>query len=399
MKKEENTNEPRKRMEFSDDVFKPAPPAENKAREQRKIREYQKNRRRMYVIVALIVVIAVSFAGMAAYVMKDVLGLDKVTDEVEVTIPKGASVTKISQILEENGVVENKTWFKIYTKFFAKDAKLNFGTYALDKNGSYKSIISTLEEMSMRTDVVKVTVVEGMTQKEIGELLEEKGVCKKEDFDKVLAEGDFNYEFIKHISDNPLIFNRFEGYLFPDTYIFFLNEDPMSVANKFLSNFNSKITEGIYSKIEQMGMTLGDVISLASVIQAEAGGSPEMYNVSSVLHNRLKNPDVYPNLQCDVTIFYLRDSVEPYLENPDDPAHTPLYNSYDTYQKKGIPIGPIGNPGMDAIDACINPNATPYFFFITDKTGKFYYADSARQHNRNIQIANQINRSLAKKDN
>ena len=399
MKNEENKNLSDSRIDFSDDIFKPAPPAPNKARAEKKQKEYKKRQKRMYALVAVIVLLGVFIAICASWAIKDIFGLNKTEDKVELTIPEGASISGIADILEENGVVNNSFLFKAYAKFFARDFAPNFGSYELDRNSSYKLIAERLEEASARTDVVTLTIVEGMTQREIGELLEENGVCKKDDFDKVLEEGDFSYNFMENMSTNPLIFRKFEGYLFPDTYDFFLNEDPKSVADKFLSNFDSKITYPMYMLMEERKMNLGDVISLASIIQAEAGGSSELYNVSSALHNRLQNPDIFPSLECDVSIFYLRDDVEPYLENPDDKEHDILYNSYNSYEKKGIPIGPICNPGLEAIDACLNPSKTPYFFFVTDNSGKFYYAETARQHSRNIQITKQINQALASKKN
>ncbi|MEG1994082.1 MAG: endolytic transglycosylase MltG [Oscillospiraceae bacterium] len=395
----ENNNETKKRIEFTDDIFKPGPPVVNRARNEKKMREYKKKQNKMYIAILGIVLAGIILAGGAFYVLKDVMGLSGASDEIEVEIPKGASVASIAEILEENGVVENSFWFRAYVKLLDRDATFNFGKYKVDKNASYSKIIYTFGQISLRTDIVTITFVEGMTQREYGELLEKNKVCTKAEFDEVLKTGKFDYKFMKYMSSNPLIYDKFEGYLFPDTYDFHIDEEPLSVANKLLSNFDSKMTDEIYAMIDEKKMNFDEVITLASIIQAEAGGTEQMYDVSSVFHNRLKNPDIFPNLESDVTIFYLQDDVEPFLDNPDDKMHDMLYNSYNTYEKVGIPIGPIGNPGMSAIDAAINPSDTDYFFFLTDKAGKFYYAVTANQHYRNDQIAKQINRTLANNNN
>lgn len=391
----DNNNQQNKRIEFTDEVFKPSPPVTNRARNEKKMKEYKKKQGKMYIAILAIVIAGIILAGGAFYVLKDVMGLSKVSDEVEIEIPKGASVLKIAEILEKEDVVNNSFWFRAYVKLFEKDAVFNFGKYKIDRNASYSNIIYTFGQTSLRTDIVTITFVEGMTQREFGELLEKNKVCSKEAFNKVLATEKFDYNFVKYMPNNPLIYNKFEGYLFPDTYNFHIDEEPISVVNKILGNFDKKIDEQFYKKLEEKKMTLDEVITLASIIQAEAGGTDNMYDVSSVFHNRLKNPELFPNLQSDVTIFYLREDVEPFLDNPDDKMHDMLYNSYNTYEKVGLPIGPIGNPGMKAIDAALNPHDTDYFFFLTDDEGKFYYAVTANQHYRNDQIAKQINRTLA----
>lgn len=395
----DNNNEQNKRIEFTDEIFKPSPPVVNRARNEKKMKEYKKKQGKMYITIFAIVLAGIILAGGAFYVLKDVMGLSNVTDEVEIEIPKGASVLKIAEILQKEEVVNNSFWFRAYVKLFEKDAVFNFGKYKVDRNSSYSNIIYTLGQTSLRTDIVTITFVEGMTQREYGELLEKNNVCTKEEFNEVLATEKFDYNFIKYMSNNPLIYNKYEGYLFPDTYNFHIDEEPISVVNKILGNFESKIDKQIYKKLEENKMSLDEAITLASIIQAEAGGTDNMYDVSSVFHNRLKNPEIFPNLQSDVTIFYLQDDVEPFLDNPDDKMHDMLYNSYNTYEKVGLPIGPIGNPGMKAIDAALNPSDTDYFFFLTDNEGKFYYAVTANQHYRNDQIAKQINRTLANSSN
>ena len=131
------------------------------------------------------------------------------------------------------------------------------------------------------------------------------------------------------------------------------------------------------------------MLTLASIIQAEAGDPAQMKAVSSVLHNRL-NSKSHPKLECDVTIFYLEQEVQPYLTEDKD-----RFNSfYNTYKCTGLPEGPICNPGMDAINAALNPEQADYFYFATDKAGKYYYAKTLAEHEKNWSAIKKVNAAL-----
>lgn len=150
-----------------------------------------------------------------------------------------------------------------------------------------------------------------------------------------------------------------------------------------MDNFESKITDEMYAQMKNQNLTLDETITLASMIQEESSGHEEMGRVSSVFHNRLDNSVTYPRLQSDVTIFYVNRDIKPFLQVNDQE----MYDAYNTYKCTGLPVGPVCNPGIDAIKAALYPEDTDYYFFLTDANGKFYYAKTADQHYQNEQIA------------
>lgn len=257
-----------------------------------------------------------------------------------------------------------------------------------------------LTTKSASTTTVKntatVTFPEGFTIIQIAERLEANGVCSKEDFLKVCNEP---YEGITIDNPDERVF-LLEGYVFPDTYEFYLDSDAKSVLKKFIDNFNDKITPEMKQKAVELGMTLDEIITLASIIQKECDFDiSECANVASVFHNRLKSPS-FPKLESDVTTFYIKNSLGDYLGYQKDAEGNGLalekqndeikryMNLYSTYYCKGLSAGPICNPGLKAITATLNPAETNYYFFLTDPTGvDFYYASTIAQHQKNGKTA------------
>ena len=172
------------------------------------------------------------------------------------------------------------------------------------------------------------------------------------------------------------------------TYDFYVDEDLGTVVQKFFNRFDQMVnTDELQQQMKAQNLTLDQAITLASVIQKEAGRTDDMKMVSSIFHKRLENPAQFPKLQSDVTIFYVENDIKPYLENPDDPVNQPMYDAYNTYVCDGLPVGPISNPGVDAIKAAIYPQNTDYYYFLADKDGKFYYAATIEEHAANIAAA------------
>lgn len=228
------------------------------------------------------------------------------------------------------------------------------------------------------TNVITVTFPEGYTVYQMGMLLQEKGVCSKDDFYRA---ANSPVEGIEIANPEERAF-LLEGYLFPDTYEFYLNEDPKSVIGRFIDNYNKKITPEIKQKAADLGYTMDEMLTLASIIQKECDFDiEECKNVSSVFHNRLKNSrETY--LGSDVTYFYLKNMAD-YLGGSDSEKFDFLLTKYYTYNKyrKGLPAGAICNPGIKAITAAVEPADTDYYYFLTDETAtEFYYAETYSQH-------------------
>ena len=238
-------------------------------------------------------------------------------------------------------------------------------------------------ENSTASNTVKVMFPEGSTVSQIALLLEKNEVCSASDF---MAEADnpLNLEGFSFEIPNPDERSfLLEGYLFPDTYEFYKNESASSAIKRFLKNTESKLNSEIRAECEKLGFTLDEILTLASIIQEEAGNPDEMGKVSSVLHNRLQSKK-YPRLQCDVATFYLRDYVKPYV---DEARYEELTELYNTYNCEGLPAGPITNSGIDAVRAALFPEKTDWYYFVTDNDGVYYYAETWSEHLENCEIA------------
>lgn len=239
-------------------------------------------------------------------------------------------------------------------------------------------------ESETESATVKVTFPEGYSLVQIAERLEENGVCTAADFIKAAQDVEYfklnyGYDFLDGIDTENTAFHL-EGYIFPATYEFYRGEKPQSAVNRFLSAFSGRFSDEMKAKAEENGMSVNEVVALASIIQKECGFVEEMKNVSSVFVNRIKSAS-YGKLQSDVTINYVNDYItdSPYLDG-DTSRFAELYN---TYKCTGLPAGAICCPGLDAINAALDPAETPYYFFVTDKDMNYFYAETYEKHLEN----------------
>lgn len=368
--------------------------AEKKAHRKRNRVKARKNKR-IFRIVWVCMVLLVSFT-LSSYLIggsNDFFGAGRPEGAADVTIPEGElTEDQLADILYKAGIIKKPEFFSLYCKIkgdidrFSPGTRLQVGT-----NMDYEAIISTLEGSGETREVVKVAFPEGSTALQIANLLEENEVCKAQDFLTELNSGDYsNYDEIAALG--PDTGNRYytlEGYLFPDTYEFYKGEDLEDVIGKFLWNFHNKLSGRLKEKVDASGMTMDQVVILASIIQAEAAGTMDMFNVSAVLHNRLSFGADYGiyNLECDSTSFY------PYKNQREmeELGGTLSHGAYDTYQVQGLPAGAICNPGLDALNAAVKPNdsgdASRYLYFCHSEEGVAYYATNAEDHEYNKEMA------------
>lgn len=235
--------------------------------------------------------------------------------------------------------------------------------------------------MTEDPNIAKITFPEGLTVTEIAEKLDENGVCNKYDFLYTLNNPTTELLQSLGITDTTDRIFTLEGYVFPDTYEFYKGESAASVLRRFTDNFSYKITEKDRQRAAELGYTMDEIITIASIIQEEAGRPDQDYKVSSVIHNRLKTGT---KIECDVTITYLETHCKPYIQGGLTDAHRQNYN---TYKCPALPKGPICNPGYAAIQAALYPDETSYLFFVTDENMNYYYATTWSEHVENCRLA------------
>ena len=340
--------------------------------------------------VALIwVVSGIVLGALMVGAFSDVLGIMKNDAQREVQVKAGWSTLDMAYAMKKAGVINHPWVFAVYTMLNDTDGTFKSGTYLLDGGMTYDKIISTVQR-KQSSQTMRITFTEGMNAAEIGKLLEENKVCLKSEFLKAVNTGTYNYDFIPGDGGGSGRFYRLEGYLFPDTYDFYINENVDSVVRKFLNNFNNKFTAKLRERAAEIGMTVDQAVTLASIIEKEAPDVFEMANVSAVFHNRLLNPQTYPKLQSNVTSYYVKNVINKALTYT-DPSYS---QAYDTYVCSGLPAGAICNPGGAALTAALYPSQTDYNYFVTDAKGAFYYARTLAQHNANISKASKAGANM-----
>ena len=344
----------------------------------------------LYIILAVVAVVLIAISVVAVTVICDINGSSRNGDVCRVTIPQGSTVSSIANILEDAGAVDSALSFRIYTKFAKTGANYRYGSYEFKNNVGFAEIAKILSTQGQRALSVKVTIPEGtgiydfvkdvngkdVTVPGIATLLSRAGVCDTESFFEALSEISLEGKLLEN-ANSEKAYCALEGYLFPDTYEFYYGDDNKKYAKlaieKMIDRAEAVITDEMYKRANYMGYTINDILTMASIIQMESGqNGNEMPNVAAVFYNRLNNPDKFTTLGSSPTCYY--GSFNP---NDDD--------RYDTYKIKGLPPGPLCSPGEAAIKAALYPTEnTPYFYFVTDKNGKFYYHKTGAEQNATI---------------
>lgn len=334
------------------------------------------------IYLAVILLISLVIAYFLIVFLIDSMGLNRSSDPVDVEIPRGSGTQQIAEILAENDVIEQPLCFRIYSKLSKADGKFQQGAFTLSANMGYAEIVTTLQTSTPRANV-NVTLTEGMTVEEMAKLLEEKEVCSAADFCRAVNFGTFDYDFVRDIpwgNENSGRIYRLEGYLFPDTYNFYINSTGETVVDRMLANFDKKIDVQIRQQMTEQDLTMDEMIILASLIQGEAAKKEDMEGVARVLYNRLDSP-LYPRLELCSTRDYV-NAVMPSIEGVEVTG-----SAYNTYVRSGLPVGAINNPGLDAIAAVFNPSndekMKQCFFFATDyDTGITHFSKTFAEHER-----------------
>ena len=325
--------------------------------------------------------------------------------EIEIHIPQGATVKEIADILHkeheaENGkmyrIIDYPLGFRLVSKLSNADGTYNYGAYNISTADSYATIIEKLQVPSTRhVETMRITFKEGLTLGQMADVYADAMVDKMKETDdendlkrmkesyrnKFLkdCEKDYNLEFEKYIQPNALILKKYEGYLFPDTYEFYVDDEADVVVLRMLKEFQNRVVAPLYGQIGGSGMTFDQVITLASIVQNEAGDTGQLSGVAGVFRNRLAVPDRFPRLESDPTKLYSRTVVDVYSNNLEQ------IKSYNTYEGLGLPPGPISSPSFEAVKAVLNPDKSEYFYFCHNiETKEVFYGKTLAEHEQNL---------------
>ena len=307
---------------------------------------------------------------------------------VTIVIKSGDSTSDIADKLYDAGLITNKTLFSIISKLNGFDGAYVAGTHYLLKGFTYDELMYFL---TLAPDAVKVTIPEGSTYYEIKKILHDAGLNFDDaEFDKCMNSPNLfvDYEFVSQIEIKDGRDFILSGYLYPDTYYFDINASPESIIRRFLNNMRNKLYDEYYTRAKKLGMSMDEVITLASVIQMETGKPLDMLYVSAVFHNRLKSDDESMRyLGSSATINYLVEINGGRSSILHTDSQLSIDSPYNTYTHQGLPPGPICMPGSDAISAALypEPNCNYMYFCATGVDGGTAFATTLSQHEDNVE--------------
>ena len=353
------------------------------------------------VWLALVVAIGASLGRMLWMCAADVLAFGRPDQTVYVTITKSDTLDTVAEKLHRAGLINYPGLFKLYGKLSNIMDDLSIGTYELNTLYDYHALSTSMSEKPAMRVTVKVTIPEGYNCAQIFKLLEEKEVCTVAELENYASNSQFaDYWFLEGTERG----NKYclEGFLFPDTYEFYVDSDAKEVYIKLLAAFDYRFTdtmkeklvklnEYLNAKMKKQGLdqsyidshqiTIREVVIIASLIEKESSGiEDDSYNISSVIYNRLTNPGNHPYLGLNSTLVYYTGRSELTSEDFQDD------HPYNTYTRPGLVPGPIANPGRASLDAALDPSDTGYYYFVLNpKTGTHEYSKTYAEHQQKVE--------------
>lgn len=351
-----------------------------------------------FVWLILVFAIGTSLGRTLWLCAADVLALGKEPHEITLTIEAEDDLETIAQKLQDAGLIRYPGLFLEFAELTEKGdgiVKDTTVTFSAEQVYDYNALINALSSKGGSVLTKKVTIPEGYTCGQIFELLEEKGICSVRAMELYCADGPrLDYWFLQEIPEE---YRRhkygLEGFLFPDTYEFYVNDEPERVIKKFLDNFEIKFTQRMVDKyvalLSETGLDLSlyEVIIMASIVEKEKAADLEGYNIAAVFYNRLRAPGRYPTLDSDATINYAIDYYNKGELITDEQINA---SPYHTYKSPGLTPTPIANPGLSSLDAALDPygDTAPkdfyYFFVLNRQTNRHEFSQTLEEHNRKL---------------
>ncbi len=285
-----------------------------------------------------------------------------------VRIPEGAGDREVAEILHENRLIRSRTAFSIIRHIGYEGRPFIAGVYRIPRDARLFAILDRLINGDIATE--KVTIPEGFTVRQIAARLADRGVTDGKEFLQLASSGASRFGL-----DTPG--GSLEGYLFPDTYFLPYDTPAEQVIRRMLDNLERRVIHRLGKEIERSGRSLHEVLTIASLIEREAKVPEDRPLISSVIENRLR---LGMPLQIDATVLYAQGEHKPRVLYRD----LEVESDYNSYRRRGLPPGPIANPGLACIEAALRPAKTDYLFYVAASDGSHLFATTYEEHRANI---------------
>ena len=325
----------------------------------------------------LFVLVLVAMAGISAalWVQDSATAPGTADETLTVYIPRGAPFAQVVNILEQNGLVRSRLFFRALGYFYNAPRQIKAGEYEFTRAMTPGEILKKLVDGDVKKH--PIVVPEGFTVRKIAARLAAEGIVEEKEFLRLAR--DRNVLASLNIPGPSA-----EGFLFPDTYNFERGLDAAAILQKMAGQFRAKVTAEMIARAEAQGFTLVQWVTLASIIEKETGLKSEMPLVAAVFRNRLQKK---MPLQSDPTVIYGIENFDGNLTR----RHLERQNPYNSYLNRGLPPGPICSPGLDALQAALNPAPVTYLYFVSRNDGTHQFSESLPEHSRAVRKF-QINR-------
>ena len=337
----------------------------------------------------IIIVILALLAGGTFFLYKNMISAPSNKDLIlEFNVEKGSTYSSIADKLEEEGFIKNALFYKVYLKLNPVSEQLEYGKYYLPTNKDVKGIIEVLKKGSdTLADTLSVTFIEGKNMRYVISVIQSKfGISEKDILNKLKDKDYLNkiiekYWFLTDDIKNKDIYYSLEGYLYPDTYEYYENASIEDIFGRMLDNMESKL-EPYKEEVEESKYTIHQMITLASIVEQEAGSASDRKGVAGVFYNRLNDKW---SLGSDVTTYYAEkiDNFSRDLKQS-ELSKCNSYNTRSNCMAGKLPVGPICNPGIGSIIAAIEPTSHNYYYFVADKNGKTYFSKTDYEHTSTV---------------
>lgn len=293
---------------------------------------------------------------------------EQVTEQILISIPSGSSTIKIASILKENQLIKDENAFRLYTRLNKADGRMKAGEYGFSQHMSVSEIVNVLIKGTVVT--YPFTIPEGYTLKQIANTLASKDLVNEEVFLDLLETGEFDFPYQDQLLEGA---NRYEGFLFPDTYYITSYMTEKDIIQMMLNRFVQVVNSEVVEKAAAKGLSVFELITLAAMVERESSVDADRPKITGVIFNRLKRGML---LQIDATVIYAHGEHITKVYN----KHTAIDSPYNTYKYPGMPLGPIAAPGEKSIMAVLEPEEHQYLYYVLKPDGSHYFSKTLSEH-------------------